>query len=154
MISIPEIAKRLHSSVEDVINRAIRSGGPPCLLEYFYRTCIRLSVISGPSLNNTTTPADVRFHDDLATYTGISQLFSLHSTSSLSLPSSCPHVIFLLPIALLMSYQGVHSGGHNPSFSPSTPTIALENLLDRSPADSRGVKTTGGADHSNRAPKR
>jgi len=84
MVAIPELAKRIGCSVEEIIAAAVSS--------------------EGPTLNKTTTPNDVRFHDDLSTYTG------------------------------------VHSEGLNPSFSPSSSRITLEGLLDRSPADNRGVK--------------
>lgn len=84
MVAIPEVAKKLRRTVEDVIFVALQS--------------------EGPTLNNPTLPSEVRFHDDVSTYTG------------------------------------VHHNGQTPSFSPSRTTVELENLLDRSPADARGVK--------------
>lgn len=89
MIAIPELAKRMGCSVDEVISISVRS--------------------EGPTLNNATTPNEVRFHDDISTYTG------------------------------------VHSDGHNPSFTPTSSKISLEDLLDRSPADNRGIKLTGEA---------
>lgn len=89
MIAIPELAKRIGCSVDEVITICVNS--------------------EGPTFNNTTTPNEVRFHDDISTYTG------------------------------------VHSDGHNPSFTPSSSKIALEDLLDRSPADNRGVKMSAEA---------
>mmetsp|Transcript_19373 Transcript_19373/g.20098 ORF Transcript_19373/g.20098 Transcript_19373/m.20098 type:complete len:569 (+) Transcript_19373:14-1720(+) len=89
MVAIPELAKRIGCSVEEVITISLRS--------------------EGPTLNNATTPNEVRFHDDISTYTG------------------------------------VHSDGHNPSFTPTSSKISLEELLDRSPADNRGVKLSNEA---------
>ncbi|CAE7493345.1 unnamed protein product, partial [Symbiodinium microadriaticum] len=89
MVAIPEIAKKLSIGVEDVIAQAL--------------------YCEGPSLTNPTVAQEVRFHDDVSTYTG------------------------------------VHHNGQTPSFSASSTTIALESLLDRSQADSRGVKLSDAA---------
>lgn len=50
MIAVPELAKRMGCSVDEVITISLRS--------------------EGPTLNNATTPNEVRFHDDISTYTG------------------------------------------------------------------------------------
>jgi hypothetical protein len=132
MVAIPELAKRIGCSVEEIFAITLRTEG--LVLHPPNAQC---SHLPGPTLNKTTTPADVRFHDDVSTYTGASL------PPSLSLP--------------LTPSPGVHADGHNPSFSPSSSRITLEGLLDRSPADNRGIKLSAeaaAAQGSSQKPKR
>jgi hypothetical protein len=63
MVAIPELAKRVNCSVEEIFAIALRTEGRSIGVA-------TLLTASGPSLNKTTTPNDVRFHDDVSTYTG------------------------------------------------------------------------------------
>mmetsp|Transcript_4431 Transcript_4431/g.8234 ORF Transcript_4431/g.8234 Transcript_4431/m.8234 type:complete len:289 (+) Transcript_4431:408-1274(+) len=54
MVAIPDMAKRMQCQPDDVIAHIVLS--------------------EGPSLNNVTVAADVRFHDDVSTYTGVKGL--------------------------------------------------------------------------------
>ncbi len=51
MIAIPEMAKKMQCRPEEVVGQLVQ--------------------LKGPSLNNVTVAADVRFHDDISTYTGV-----------------------------------------------------------------------------------
>lgn len=90
LVTIPEMAKRMQCSAEDVIDHIVMS--------------------NGPTFHNVTHADNVRFHDDTTTYTGV---------------------------------KG-RSGGVNPSYSVEQRNVAMEDLLDRSEADARGVRRVSG----------
>lgn len=79
-------------------------------------------------MNKVTVAGEVRFHDDISTYTGKPSQFAIQATS----------------YQCITLFAGVHTGGAVPEFSANQNAVTMENLLDRSPADVRGVKVAGG----------